>query len=231
MANEYLLKLIVNSLENLAADNEIVCEYLNLRALLYGYPERFEGAAFEAPEPPYPDKSQSQAEAVDFIERIADRAALALRYLGGKPASPDLFGEHASEADLLRLVIDWATLQSGLYKVMVELYGRQPVPAPALCSPGPSSEQQLWAEIVAWLAKIAADTDRVVGVQHLPPAVSRKGSRRRPRRSGIRSDLATLERLEQGARRANLNTLAIVGRLPHHLYHAALADRRAGTRR
>jgi hypothetical protein len=231
MASEYLLKLIVNGLQNLAADNEIVCEYLNRRAVLYGYLERFEGAPFAAPAPPYADKLQSQLRAADLIGRIADDAALALRYLGGEPASPDVFDGQASEDDLLRLVLDWATLQSGLYKVILRLYGRQPLPSPALASPGPSSDKRLWAEIVAWFEKIAADTERVTGVQHLPSGpLGRKRSRRSRRPSGRGGDLI-LRRLEQGVRRATLNTLGLAGRLPHHLYHAARADRTKAARR
>jgi len=240
MANEYLLKMIVSGLENLAMDNATVCGYLNLRAVLHGYSQSFEGAAFKAPKPPYMDKQESQATAADLIGTIADNAALALLYLRGEPASPDAFDVELDEADVLRLVLDWEVLQSGLYKVIVQLYGQQPAPAPALANPGASSEERLWAEIVAWFAKIGADTDRVIDVQQIPivdqnlaatGTSEKKGSRPARHSSGVIDGLPPLNRLEQGVHRATLNTLKFAGLLPHHLYHAAHARQQSRERR
>lgn len=239
MANEYLLKLIVNGLENLAVGNATVCKYLNLRAALYDYRQRFEPTLFVAPRTPYPDKQVSQREAANLIGRIADNAALAVLYLGGKPVSPDVFAAELGEADVLRLVLDWEVLQSAAYKAIVQLYGQQPARPPALASPGPSSEERLWAEVVAWFAKIAADTDRVVNVQHLQAGrrgleaedmSQKKGSRRQRHGSGV-LDVDPLPRLEQGVHRATLNTLIFAGLLPHHLYNAAHVGQRHRVRR
>ncbi len=240
MANEHLLKQIVNGLENLAADNAIVCEHLNLRAELHEYRQRFDPTPFAVLPPPYPDKQLSQTEAAYHIGRIADHAALAVLHMGGSPVWPDAFGAELDEADVLRLVLDWELLQSGVYKVIVQLYGQQPARGPALASPGASSEERLWAEVAAWFMKIAADTDRVVNVQHLQSAgrdlaarnmSKKKRSRRHRPRSGVLDDSDPLRRLEQGVQRATLNTLTFAGLLPHHLYHAARARQRRRGRR
>jgi hypothetical protein len=240
MANEYLLKLIVDGLEHLAADNATVCEYLNLRAALYRYRQRFERTALAVPHPPYPDKHVSQTAAADLIGRIADNAALTVLYLGGRPASPAILDADLDEADVLRLVLDWEVLQSGAYKVILQLYGQQPACAPALASPGASSEARLWAEIVAWFAKIVADTDRVINVQRIQTAgrdltaehiSKKKGSRHQRHGSGILDALDPLRRLEQEVQRATLNTLTFAGLLPRHLYHAARVRQRTPVRR
>jgi hypothetical protein len=216
MANEYMLKQVVNGLENLATDNETLCEHLNLRAAFYGFPNRFEAASFSAPFPPYPSKEESQQRAAALMGRIADNSALALLSLGGQPASPDPVD--ADETELLRSILDWGTVQSSLYKVMVQLYGRRPAPAPGLPNPGASSEPQLWAEIVAWLEKIAADTDRLTMVQEIP-VDGFEGT------SGTEPD--ALVRLEQSVHRTTLNTLQVVGLLPQHLRGAAHAGQAA----
>jgi hypothetical protein len=225
MANETLLKMIVNGLHGIAADNETLGEHLNLRALLHGSADLFEGVRFCPPRPPYPSKRASQAHTADLVGRIADNAGLFVVYLGGSAASPELF-DGANEADLLRLIIDWGTVQSGAYRAIVQLYGQQPAPPAGLPNPGAASEERLWAEIVAWFEKIAADSDELVAVQDIPAS-----SRLRGRAS--RRTLASLARTEQGVHRVTLNTLQLAALLPYHLYHAANArpDTAAGRRR
>ena len=147
MAHEYLLKMVVNGLQNLAADNETLCEHLNLRVLFHGYSDTFEGAEFTPPVPPYPSKEASQAQAVDLISRMADNSALFVLYLHGTPELPELFDRAHEEADWLRLIIDWGTVQSGAQKAIVQLYGQQPAPPAGLPNPGAASEGRLWAEI------------------------------------------------------------------------------------
>lgn len=217
MGNEYLLKLVVDGLENLAADHVIVCEYLNLRAALYRYRKKFTPTPFVPPHTEYPDKRESQKAAADRMATIAENATLAVLFLGGTPVSPAPF-EAADEAEVLRLVLDWEILQSGAYKAIVQFYGQQPARSPALASPGASSEERLWAEVVAWLTKIAADTSRVVHVQHLETA--------RLLAEEHADDVDALRRFEQGVHKATLNTLIFAGLLPHHLWGAAHADRR-----
>ncbi len=208
MANETLLKMIVNGLQNLAVDHQTLCEHLNLRALFHGYPDTFAGTPFEPPVPPYPSKDASQTQAADLVARVADYSALLVLYLGGEPASPALFDGKCDEEGLLRLIVDWGTVHSGTQKAILQLYGRQPGPPAGLPNPGAASEERLWAEIVAWFEKIAADSDRLIEVQHMGPGNAQQGN----------APPHPLARIEQAVHRATLNTLLIAGRLPYHLY-------------
>jgi hypothetical protein len=214
MAHEYLLKMIVNGLESLAADSETLFGYLNLRALVKGFPDVFDPAAFVVPEAPYPSADDSQSQAATLTETIADNTGLALKLLGGEPATTDPFDGGTGQADLLRLILDWGTLQAGVYKAIVQLYGLQPAPPARFASPGAASEQRLWAEIVAWLDKMAADTDLLATVQHFDakPAAKKKGARSAP---------PSVTRMEQAVHRATLNTLQMAELLPYHLFHTA----------
>jgi hypothetical protein len=211
MANENLLKIIVNGLENLAADNEILCELLNLRALVHGFDDTFEAAPFTPPARPYRDVAAAQARAAEVFGVIADNTAFFVLHLGGDPASPATLGDPVADADLLRLVIDWGTVQSGVQKAIVQLYGRQPNPPPGLSNPGAASEERLWAEIVAWAEKIAADSTLLTEVQHFETAGSTQEGDASP----------PLAAVEQAVQRTMLNSLRLAALLPHHLYHAA----------
>jgi len=106
----------------------------------------------------------------------------------------------------------------------VQLYGEPPAPPPGLPNPGAASTERLWAEIVAWLTKIAADSSRLVAVQDF----SVRGARAR---GAARNAAASLLALERDVHRATLNTLQIAALLPYHLYHAAHAAPRARGRR
>lgn len=209
MAHETLLKMIVNGLQNLAVDQQTLFEHLNLRALAYQFDDTFEGAPYDPPVPPYPDVATSQIEAANLVATIAGNSALFVCYLGGEPASPVMRDETA-DADLLRLAIDWGTIQSGVQKAIIQLYGPQPGPPPGLPHPGAASEQRLWAEIVAWLQKIAADSSQLTEVQHFETGSAPEENSASP-----------LARFEQGAQRTTLNLMLIAGRLPYHLFHAA----------
>ena len=211
MAHETLLKMIVNGLQNLAVDQQTLFEHLNLRALVHGFDETFEGATYHPPIPPYPDNVTSQTQAADLVATIARNSALFVTYLGGQPVAPVHFVGTLDEADLLRLIIDWGTIQLGVQKTIVQLYGSQPAPPPGLPSPGASSEQRLWAEIVAWIQKIAADSTLLTEVQHFEIGVEPQGNGE------------PLVRMEQGAQETTLNLLQITGLLPYHLFHAACA--------
>jgi hypothetical protein len=208
MAHETLLRIVVNGLQNLAMDHQTLAEHLNLRALARDYEGRFEGAPFQPPELPYPDVATSQAVAADRVATIAADSALFLLALGGEPATPDPIPDVA-EADLLRLIIDWVTIQSAVQKAIIQLYGPHPAPPPALTNPGAASEERLWAEIVAWLEKIAADSILFTEVQHLQDGEC------------VEAAGAPLARMEQEAQAAALNLMLIAGRLPYHLFHAA----------
>lgn len=224
MANELLLKMIVNGLHNIALDNETLFEYLNLRVLNYGRRRMFKPAAFKPPVPPYPSEDDTQDRAAGLMGTIADNTALLLLHLHGTPATPAPFDGTADESDLLRLVIDWGTVQTATYKAIVQLYGEQPAPPPGLPNPGAASEERLWAEIVAWLTKIAADSSLLVEVQDFE--VGARGRRR------SRTATAALVALERDVHRATLNTLQIAALLPYHVFHAAHAEPRSrGQRR
>jgi hypothetical protein len=225
MANEYLLKMIVNGLHTLAADTETLCGHLNLRAVFHGRAARFKPARYKPPGARSQTSDALQADAADSVARIAEHMSLFVAYLGGTPASVEACKGVSDDADLLRLIIDWGTLQSGAFKAIVQLYGRQPAPTPGLPNPGAASEQRLWAEIVAWFEKIAADTERFAAVQDFATTGAAK-KRAAAQRSG-----SALVRMEQGVHRTTLDTLQIAGLLPYHLYHAARAGQRSGARR
>jgi hypothetical protein len=223
MANELLLKMIVNGLRNVAIDNETLFEHLNLRALNYGKRRLFRPAPYRPPVPPYPREEQSQARAAELMGRVADKMALFVLHLGGTPPPPQPLADAAiGEDDLLRLVIDWGTVQSAAYKSIIQLYGEPPAPLPGLPNPGAASRQRLWAEIAALLDRIAKDGHRVVAVQDLRVTAAKRGSGR---------GTAPLLALEHHVQRAALNTLAVAARLPYHLFHAAHAASRSRGRR
>ncbi|HSP99452.1 MAG TPA: hypothetical protein VL049_19695 [Candidatus Dormibacteraeota bacterium] len=225
MANELLLKMIVNGLHNVSIDNETLFEHLNLRARYYGKRRLFRPARFTPPVPPYPNEGQSQARAAELMSRVADKMALFVLHLGGTPATPGpLEDREADEADLLRLIIDWGTVQTAAYKSIIQLYGEQPAPPPGLPNPGAASSQRLWAEIAAVLAHIATDSDRVVAVQDLEVTYP-------PERGSSRAGRASLVAMERDVHRAALNTLHVAALLPYHLFHAAHAGPRPRGRR
>jgi len=209
MANETLLRIIVNGLQNLAMDQQTLAEHLNLRALVRDFVETFVGAPYQPPVPPYPDVTASQSAAANLVATIAANSAFFVLYLGGEPASPITIDVTPDDADLLRLIIDWGTIQTGVQKAMLQLYGLQPAPPPALSNPGAASEERLWAEIVAWLEKIAADSVLLTEVQHIDTDGAGDGNG------------APLARMEQETQRTTLNLMLIAGRLPYHLFHAA----------
>ncbi len=218
MSHEILLKLIVTGLKNLAEDNQMLCGYLNLRARAYGFTDMFRAADHVEPKPPYPPKRASQLRAAELVDKIGNNNALALISLGGRPSSPRPIIPEPDEADLLRLMIDWGLVQSGIQKSFILLYGLQPVPPPILTGPGAESENQLWVEIVAWLQKIASDTDLHTRVQKI---VGKSALAELNKVTVPYADTDPLVRMEQGIHRVTLDLAAIAGHLPHHLYHAA----------
>lgn len=207
MANEDELKKIVSRLQCVAADNETVYGHLNARAQHHGYPGQFKAKPKRPLQPPYPPEAVSRKKAVDLIEKIADHTAAFARYLGGTPASNASSGA-TDDAALLRLIRDWGIVHGGALKTIVQLYRCSPASDPTPPTPGPEKPEQLWAEMVAWFEKMEVDTDSFKGVQQFPNA------------SGQTGQGSDLDRLEQGVRRATLNTLQIAGLLPYHLYHA-----------
>src|SRR6478735_1998439 len=102
MANELLLKMIVNGLRNVSIDNETVFEHLNLRALYYGKRRLFRPARYRPPVPPYPSEGRSQARAAELMGKVADKLALFALQVGGTPAAPSPLEDPAiDQADLL----------------------------------------------------------------------------------------------------------------------------------
>jgi hypothetical protein len=207
MANANELKKIVNRLQRVAADNETVYGHLDGRAEHHGYLGRFHAKPIHPTQPPYDTEAVSRKKAADVIEKIADHTAVFLTYLGGTPANNASSGA-TDDADLLRLIRDWGIVHAGALKTIVQLYRRQPAPDPASPNPGPATDQELWAEMVSWFEKMAADTDSFKTAQEFQDP------------SGPTGQGTDLDRLEQGVRRATLNTLQIAGLLPYHLYHA-----------
>ena len=125
------------------------------------------------------------------------------------PRRPNLStARRLTEADLLRLMIDWGTLRPAPTKQLFSCTGGKPAPPPDLPNPGAASEERLWAEIVAWLEKIAADTDLYDVVQHIQSKVRGEEEGRR----------GPLIRMEQEVHRVTLDMMQIAGLLPYHLY-------------
>lgn len=217
MGNEYPLKTMVIGLHNLAADNEKLCDFLNLRArhkALKG--GTFKGAEHKPPSPKYDSVEKSQAKAADLVTKIADNNARAVTLLKGAPSDPAPLdpGKYDDDA-LLRLMMDWGLLQSGVQKSMLRLYGQIPEPPAEHVSPGSASEKQLWCEIVAVLEKIAADSDLHYIVQDIE-----KGS---TKPKAEMAKLKPLIRMELGIHRLTLDLLQLASRLPYHLHRAAHA--------
>jgi len=131
--------------------------------------------------------------------------------LNREPADPaPLDPGKYSEADLLRIMMDWGLLQSGVQKAMLQLFGQTPGPPFQHVSPGPASETRLWCEIVSWLEKIAADSESHYITQH--------AKKRNPKVNTAKDPLI---RMELGIHRLTLDLLEIASRLPYHLHHAA----------
>src|SRR5262245_13489989 len=124
--------MIVNGLHNLAVDHEVLNTYLNLRAIVHGSTGRLQPAQFMDPVPPYPLIPTSQATAAAHMLQIADNSALFVQHLGGTPESPASLANTPNDADLLRLIIDWGTVQSGIQKTILRLYGLEPCPPAGL---------------------------------------------------------------------------------------------------
>ena len=179
MANENELKKIVNRLERVAADNETVYGHLDGRPQHRKYPGRFNAKTKRPPQPPYDTEAVSHKKAADLIEKIADHTAAFVTFLGGTPASNASSGA-TNDADLLRLIRDWGVVHGGALKAIVQLYRRQPAPDPAPPNPGPATDQELWAEMVAWFEKMEADTDSFKAVQQFPNASGANGAGNRP---------------------------------------------------
>jgi hypothetical protein len=206
MAHEDTLKMIVKRLQRVAEDNETVYVHLDGRAQHHGYRGRFRAKQKNPPQ--NNTEAVSRTKAANLVEKIADNTAVFVVYLGGTATSNASSGA-ANDADLLRLIRDWGIVHAGALKTIVQLYRRQPAPDPAPADPDTATPQELWAEIVAWFEKMEADTDCLKTVQQFQNA------------SGQPGQGTDLQRLEQGVRRATLNTLQIAGLLPYHLYHAA----------
>ena len=214
MGNEYPLKMMVVGLKNLAEDNQALCDFLNIRARHKGFNDRFEGARHEPPLPAYRTKQALQERAAELVNRIADNNALAVISLGGEPATVSALNARTSEENIIRLMMDWGLIQGAVQKSMLRLYGLQPSPTPEFVSPGPATEVRLWSEAVAWLEKIAADTDLHTRVQNIIPAQAR-------RKVAAPRGASALIRMEMGVHRVTLDLFEIAGRLPYHLEHAA----------
>lgn len=214
MANEFALKMIVDGLRNLAADNEKLCHFLNIRARLKGSRD-FKGASLRATPAKLRGADAFQEKAADLITQIADNNAFAVLSVGGQPANPNPIKEKLEDSDLLRLMMDWGSIQGAIYKATLRLYGLVPTPVHEPVGPGPLSEIQLWREIVQWLQKIADDTDMYTEVQKIIP----KNFSQIP----TPANLTPLVRMELGVHRVALDLMTIAGKLPHHLFHVAKA--------
>jgi len=228
MAHHYILKSLVDGLENMAGDFERFGVLLNQRADVYGFPIRFKPTPYRPPKPPnYPSKEESLARAADFEVKIADNYGLVAAYfrIQSPPPTtlnPDSYGEEG----LLDVIASWQGLCAGVFKATLNLYGEKPLPPPPAPQPGPASELRLWAEIAAWLEKIAADSTLFSASQELSKA-SKSSSKKIPPAPVLDS----LVRLEQAFHRTTSSALLVANALPYHLYRAAHKNYAAAPRK
>jgi hypothetical protein len=218
MAHEFILKSLVDGLENMAGDFEKFGVLLNQRAEVYGFSIRFKPTPYHTPRAPnYPSKEESLARAADFEEKIADNYGLVVSYFRIQSDPPTtLSPESYGEDGLLDLIASWQRLCAGVFKVTLNLYGEKPLPPPPASQPGAASELRLCAEIAAWLEKIAADSTLFSASQGLS-----KASKSRATKLSPAPVLDSLARLEQAFHRTTSNALLVANKLPHHLYRAA----------
>jgi hypothetical protein len=218
MAHEHVLKLLVNGLASTASDFEKLARFLNIRAQLYGTSHLFVPAPYQPPVPRYPTKEESAAEAAACAAAIADAYAAAVKYFDADPSSPDPLGSDLfGEAELLELIASWQGVRAGVLKAILAAYGETGAPLPTATLPGPESEQLLWAEVSAWLEKIAADASSFSSAQRLQSG-SRKSRAKSARQASI---VESSILIEQAFHRATLDALLIAGKLPYHLFQTA----------
>jgi len=218
MAYEYILKSLVDGLENMAGDFEKFGVLLNLRAEVYGFPIRFKPTPYRAPKAPnYPSKEESLARAADFEGKIADNYGLVAAYFRiQSPAPAMLNADSYGEDGLLDVIASWQGLCAGVFKATLNLYGEKPLAPPPSPRPGAASELRLWAESAAWLEKTAADSTLFSVSQNLSKA-SKSSAKKIP----AVPVLASLARLEQAFHRTTSSALLVADALPYHLYRAA----------
>jgi hypothetical protein len=217
MAEEYALKILVNGIENTAGDFERLGQLLNLRSQLYRVKKEFTPTQYQPPKPRYPSKEESVAQAAASAAVIADIYALAAKYFHVETTSPPPLDPHEyGEEGLIHLIVSWQGLRATVLKAILGVYGEFASSAPRVSLPGPASEQRLWAEVAAWLKKIAADASLFTIAQKLSSA--RKSPLQVTRAAPI---LESLVLLEQSFHRATLDALLIAGALPYHLYRTA----------
>jgi hypothetical protein len=225
MAHEYMLKMLVDSLENAAKDFETFANLLNHRAKQYGTKTLFEPAQYQPPEPKhqppnpprYPSREESASRAAESANRIADNYELVIAYFRIPSNPPELLNpELYGEEELLHLILSWQILSAGAFKSILNLYGERPAPLWPLSHPGAASELRLWAETAGWLEKIATDSTLFSVSQHLSPSGKSRSKKTRP---GTIID--SLVRLEQALHRTTAGSLLVAGALPYHLHRTA----------
>jgi hypothetical protein len=217
MAHEYMLKMLVDGLANTAHDFETFATLLNQRAELYGIKTLFEATKYRAPGPKYPSREESATRAAEAAARVADNYQLVITYFRitstpPEPLNPELYDEEG----LLQLVLSWQVLGAGAFKAILYLYGEKPAPPSFSPQPGAASDLKLWAEIAAWLEKIAADSTLFSVSQDLSDT-----NKSRPKKVRPAAVLSSLVRLEQALHRTTADSLLVANVLPYHLYRAA----------
>lgn len=215
-----MLKMLVNGIKNTASDGETLFGLLDARAHAKGSARFFAPTTPQMPipaarRPSFPPKEESAAAAATYAHAILDNYVLVLRYFGlqpstATPVNPNTYGE----SGLLHIMLNWQSLRAGVIKTLVREYGGEPTPFPPLPHPGPASEARLWAEVAAWLKKIAADTDSFLNAQGLSPNPLPSPPTQPP------PLLDSLVSLELDFHQATLDAMQIVGVVPYHLYRA-----------
>jgi hypothetical protein len=216
VADERALKVLSTVLENTASDGETLFHLLDTRAYGRGSQSGFVPTPVQLPRPPFPPKDTSAALAVTYAKAILQGYATVLAYFKLAPSTASPLDPHRyGEGGLLDLIINWQSLRAGLIKLIITQYGGRAEDYPHLQHAGPASADRLWAEIAAWLKKIAADVESFLTVQGLTPG--HVPAPPAPTPSLIDSMVA----LEQTFHQATLDAARIIAALPYHLYHTA----------
>jgi hypothetical protein len=217
MAHEYMLKMLVDGLANSAHDFQTFATLLNQRAELHGVKTLFGATEYQAPGPKYPSKEESSTRAAEAAVKVADNYQLVVAYfrITSQPPEP-LDPASYDEEGLLQLILSWQVLGAGAFKAIVNLYGEMPAPPPPSSLPGAASELRLWAEVAAWLEKLASDSTLFSVSQQLTHA-----EKSRPKKVRPAPMLGSLARLEHALHRTTADSLLVANVLPYHLYRAA----------
>ena len=220
MANEHLLKTIVNLLENFSDDCDALGDWLNRR--VPNAANHYQRVPFIPPKPPagnvFPPPIDHFRQAANLMDAVAGRnedvARLVLHTI---PANPGPMPGPVTDEEAMRSIVDWLIVASGSLKTVLRLYGAEPSPGPSFSHPGALSEKRLCAEIVSWLKKISDDSDRFARSQGITRPVPPPPPYSTVPANPTNTLNEYLLRLQQGIRKQAEDLVQMTFGLPSHL--------------